>query len=256
MALDYIEEENEGIPDEQENQNVQRTTPVTPYYSIILIGCVVIVWLFQIAFVPDESALFGGQMSADLAGFDKQAFLNGEYWRILTGGAVHGGLIHLAFNGYALYILGKLIEFLSNRSHLAIVFILSVIGGGIMSLIFLPDATSVGASGGIIGFLGYLTAYGFKRRKLLSNAFLKNMLFNIGFIAIMGIFIIPNVDNYGHLGGLLVGLIYGFIQVPSDLHTDPREVTNLTKNLGIAALGIFILTSIFTILLLTRTISF
>jgi rhomboid protease GluP len=257
MGIDY--QDQEEVSEEThpaEPQNVQRATPVTPYYSIILIACIVIVWIFQIAFVPDESILFGGKISVFLAGFVKPLFREGEYWRILTGGAMHGGIIHLAFNSYALFILGKLIEFLSNRSHLAIVFILSVIGGGIMTLIFLPGTASIGASGGIIGFLGYLTAYGFKRRKLLSNAFLKNMLFNIGFIAFMGVFVIPGIDNFGHLGGLLVGLIYGFIQVPNDLHKDPREVGNVTKYLGYVSLGVFILTSIITILLLTGIIGY
>ncbi len=226
---------------------IQRATPVTPVFSIILIVCIVLVWICQVLFVPQESVVFGGQNSVIIAGFDKQFFLEGQYWRILTGAALHGGIIHLAFNAYALYVLGKLVEFLSNRSHLAIVFLLSVIGGGLMSLAFLPETPSIGASGGIIGFLGYLTAYGFKRRKLLSNAFLKNMLFNIGFIAVMGIFIIPNIDNFGHLGGLLVGLVYGFIQVPGDLYKDPREIGKTTKILGYVSLGIFILTSVFTI---------
>ena len=248
MSLDYQQEEE--IKENPQPETVQRATPVIPYYSIILIVCIVLVWICQILFVPRETVLFGGQISVAIAGFVKQYFLEGQYWRILTGAALHGGIMHLAFNAYALYVLGKLVEFLSNRSHLAIVFLLSVIGGGLMSLIFLPDIASIGASGGIIGFLGYLTAYGFKRRKLLSNAFLKNMLFNIGFIAVMGVFIIPNIDNFGHLGGLLVGLIYGFIQVPGDIYKDPRETGKITKVLGVVSLGIFILTSGFTILLI------
>lgn len=250
MSLENQEQAEISETQDSQPEVIQRATPVIPYYSIILISCVVLVWICQALFVPQEAILFGGENSVIIAGFDKQLFLEGQYWRILTGAALHGGIIHLAFNAYALYVLGKLVEFLSNRSHLAIVFLLSVIGGGLMSLAFLPEFPSIGASGGIIGFLGYLTAYGFKRRKLLSNAFLKNMLFNIGFIAVMGIFIIPNIDNFGHLGGLLVGLIYGFIQVPSDLYKDPRETGKVTKILGYVSLGIFILTSIFTIFLI------
>ncbi len=249
MSLDYQEKEEIGATPDTQPEVIQRVTPVTPVFSIVLIVCIVLVWICQALFVSQETILFGGQNSVIIAGFDKQFFLEGQYWRILTGAALHGGIIHLAFNAYALYVLGKLVEFLSNRSHLAIVFLLSVIGGGLMSLAFLPDP-SIGASGGIIGFLGYLTAYGFKRRKLLSNAFLKNMLFNIAFIAVMGIFIIPNVDNFGHLGGLLVGLIYGFIQVPRDLYKDPRETGKFTKIFGFISLGIFILTSVFTIFLI------
>jgi membrane associated rhomboid family serine protease len=259
MSVEYREEEQAEVSEETidgEPQMVQRATPVMPVYSSILIACIVVVWLVQIIFVPLESPVWGGDISVLLAGFVKPLFLDGQYWRILTGGTLHGGILHLAFNAYALYILGKLVEFLSNRAHLAIVFVLSVIGGGVMSLIFIPDVPSIGASGGVIGFLGYLTAYGYKRRKLLSNAFLKNMLFNIAFIAFVGIFVIPGVDNFGHLGGLLVGLVYGFVQIPSDLYRDPREASAATKYIGLAALGLFILTSIFSILFLTQIIAF
>ncbi len=257
MALNYQENEEVLAEVEQtEPEVVQRATPITPYYSIILIGCIVIVSVVQFLTHPEKNILVASENSVLFAGFVKPLFLWGEYWRILTGATLHDGIIHLAFNSYALFVLGKLIEFLSNRSHLPIVFVLSAIGGGVLSLIFLPENPSIGASGGVVGFLGYLTAYGLKRRKLLSNAFLKNMLFNIGFIAVFGIFIMPNIDNFGHLGGLIVGLVYGLIQVPSDLYSDPREASNVTKYAGFATLAIFILTSIFSILLLTQIIKF
>ena len=119
-----------------------------------------------------------------------------------------------------------------------------------MSLIFLPEGVSVGASGGIVGFLGYLAVYGFIRRKLLSDAFLKNMLFNIGFIALYGVFLNQTIDNFGHLGGLIVGAIYGFVQIPKDLHKDPREGGKATEFAGLAALGIFIAVCLFSIFLI------
>jgi len=255
MSLQY-EKESEAIEtNAEEIENVQRAQPVVPYYSIVLIACLVGVSFCQLAVDGSNSALLGGDLSVLLAGFVKPAFRGGEYWRILTGAALHGGAIHLLFNCYALFVLGKLIETLSNRAHLAIVFLLAAIGGGILSLIFLPDNTSVGASGGILGFLGYLAAYGFLRRKLLTNAFLKNMLFNIGFIAFVGVFVLPKVDNFAHLGGLLIGAVYGFLQVRGDLYKDPRQSNRATKILGFAALGIFILTTIFSILLLLGVIA-
>lgn len=254
MSLQYEKEsEQTATPDAQE-ETVRRAAFVFPVYSLALIVCLVAVALAQIAVDGSDSVLFGGNLSVSLAGFVKPAFADGEYWRILTGAALHGGLIHLAFNCYALYVLGKLIETLSNRAHLAIVFLLAAIGGGILSFIFLPGDKSVGASGGIIGFLGYLTIYGFLRRKLLTNAFLKNMLFNVGFIAFVGIFVLPKIDNFGHLGGLIVGAIYGFAQIPRDLHKDPREIGETTKFIGIIALGTFVVVSIFSILILFRII--
>ena len=245
--MQYEIEPEETELNEDEPQQVKRAAFVFPLYSVILIACLAVIWLCQVAVDGTNSMMFGGNNSVELAGFVKPLFIDGEYWRILTGAALHGGLMHLAFNCYALYILGKIIETLSNRAHLAIIFLLSAIGGGILSLIFLPNIASIGASGGIVGFLGYLTVYGYKRRKLLTNAFLKNMVFNIIFIAFVGIAIIPNVDNFGHLGGLLAGAAYGLIQIPSDIYEDPRTVNEITDTIGKVALGTFILVSLFTI---------
>jgi membrane associated rhomboid family serine protease len=249
MSLEYRNEE-EPVETVGKAEEVQREARIFPFYTIILIASLVLVFLAQLFADGQNSIVEGGRNSVLLAGFIKQFFNEGQYWRILTGAALHGGIIHFGFNAYALYVLGKLIETLSNRSHLAIVFLLAAIGGGVLSLIFLPETPTVGASGGIVGFLGYLTVYGFKRRKLLPDGFLKNMLFNVGFMAFLGVFVVPNIDNFGHLGGLLVGAVYGLIQIPADLYKDPRETNQTTKIFGVAALGIFIAAAIFSILIL------
>lgn len=259
MSLQYEKEIELPQTSVENSENLQTAPSVLPVYSIILIVCLIAVSVCQFWVDGESGILLGGEKSILLAGFVKQAFYDGQYWRILTGAALHGGLIHLAFNCYALYVLGKIIEILSNRAHLAIVFLLSVIGGSVLSLIFLPEGISVGASGGIVGFLGYLAVYGYRRRQLLTNAFLKNMLLNIGFIALFGLGINQYsdkiaIDNFGHLGGLLTGVIYGFFQISSDVYKDPREVGKTTEFLGLIALGIFIAASIFSILVILRIV--
>ena len=196
MSLQYQTEEKAETSAEHD-ENVQQSAFAVPYYSIILIVALVAVSLAQFATDGSGSILLGGDLSVFRAGFVKPLFVEGQYWRILTGAALHGGAVHLLSNCYALYVLGKLIETLSNRAHLAIVFLLAAVGGGVLSLIFLPEGVSVGASGGIVGFLGYLAVYGFLRRKLLSDAFLKNMLFNIGFIALYGVFLTKRLTITG-----------------------------------------------------------
>jgi membrane associated rhomboid family serine protease len=257
MSLDYQKEPETSEKKETEEAQEEVLMPVIsvkPYYSYILIACLIAVFGAQMATDPNETFVFGGILAGLIAGFHKTAFVSGEYWRVLTSAALHGGIIHLAFNSYALFILGKLFETLSNRAHLAVVFLLSVIGGNLLSLAFMPEGTSVGASGGIIGFLGYLTVYGFYRRKLMSNALLKSMLFNVVFIGFIGVFVIRNVDNFAHLGGLLMGAIYGIFQIPRDLYEDPRETTPLMEIIGFAALGIFIFVAVLTILLLFQIV--
>lgn len=252
MSLQY-EKEFEEFGEEQ-SENVRRVVSVFPLYSAILIACLVAVFICQVADDGTDSILMGSNYSVDLAGFVKSDFVKGEYWRILTGAVLHGGLIHLIFNCFALYQLGRPIEILSNRAHLAIVFLLAAIGGGVLSFIFLPGGRSVGASGGIIGFLGYLTVYGFKRRKLMPPDFLRSMIFNIAFIGFMGVFVIPNVDNFAHLGGLLVGAVYGLLQIPADVYKDPREVGKASEIFGLVSLGIIIAVSAFAVLLLLQIV--
>lgn len=251
MSLEYKKEESENPVEESEN--FQRTSVVAPVYSIILIVCLVAVFICQA--IADSQNAEGLKISAIIAGFVKPFFAEGQYWRILTGAALHGGIMHLFFNSYALFSFGRLIETLSNRTHLAIIFLLAAIGGGILSFIFSPEGVSVGASGGIVGLLGYMTVYGFKRRKLLPEGFLKDLLVNIAIIAGFGIILMSSIDNFAHLGGLIVGAVYGFLQVPNDLYKDPREIGQAANILGFVALVVFILTAIFSILLLLGIIN-
>jgi membrane associated rhomboid family serine protease len=259
MSLDY-QPQNEN---EEPHEKVIRAVPIKPYFSIVLVAIIVIVSIFEVVLdlkvyrgLSTEAfrslILFGSPRTGFIAGFDKVAFRQGDYWRILTSAMLHAGVIHLAFNSYALYVLGRLIETLSNWANLLVVFVISVIGGNVLSLIFSPNSTSVGASGGIIGFLGYLTIYGFYRRKLMSNSLVKNMLFNVVFIGIMGVYVLPNVDNFAHLGGLLTGAVYGIFQIPRDLYADPREASETAKIAGFAALGIVLFVAVLTVVLLVR----
>lgn len=218
-----------------------------PVYTVVILACIAAVTLVQL--------IVGLEPSIRAAGFDKVAFSQRhEYWRILTGAALHGGLLHILMNGYALYSFGNLIELLSNKAHLAIVFLLAAVGGGFLSLIFLPVGISVGASGGIVGLIGYLAIYTFKRRQFIAPQFRRSLLINIGFILVFGLVLYQVIDNFGHIGGLITGSIYGLIQIPSDQYVDPRKVSGSTSLAGILALAVFIATSLFSILVILRLI--
>ena len=244
MSLKYQTEDDEL--EVQDAQAVQVPTPI-PYYTIILIAAIAAVAIAQLGTGLDASIL--------AAGFVKQAFIQDhEYWRILTGATTHGSVLHVVMNCYAFYSFGRIFEMLSNRAHLAIVFLLSAIGGGILSLVFQPDGISVGASGGIVGLIGYLAVYAFRRRQFISPEFRKNLLINIGFILVFGLVLYRVIDNFGHIGGLITGAVYGFLQIPSDERIDPREASSAVNFAGLAALGIYIAACCFSILLILRVI--
>lgn len=221
--------------------------PPTPYYTVVLIWAIGAVAITQLVTGLEASIL--------AAGFVKLVFIRDhEYWRILTGATTHGSVLHVLMNCYAFYSFGRIFEMLANRAHLAIVFLLSALGGGVLSLIFLPDGVSVGASGGIVGLIGYLVIYAFRRRQFVSAEFRKSLLINIGFILIFGLVLYTVIDNFGHIGGLVTGAVYGLLQIPTDEHSDPREAGPTVEGVGVAAVGIYIAGCIFSILLVLQIV--
>lgn len=235
------------IPSPEAIEFARRTEVSTPYFTYLLVGLIVAVTLCQMSAGLDESR--------EIAGLEKTDFWRrGEYWRILTGATLHGGILHIFFNGQALLGFGGLIEYLSNRAHLLIVFVLAIVGGGLCSLVFLPEGNSVGASGGIMGLIGYLAIYAFRRKRQLPPDFLKNMLINVGFIAAFGLIAYQIIDNFAHLGGFLTGAIYGAVQIPRDLKANPRSAGAVVELLGYAALIVFVFACIFSILLLLKVV--
>jgi rhomboid protease GluP len=243
---------NDLIPSEEAIQFLREGVGTRAYYSLFIISCLIGVTVLQLNTESVESYMLIGERSGQIAGLVKPRVWHGEWWRILTSATLHGFFpLHLYFNGQALYGFGTLIEQLSNRAHLPIVFMLSVIGGGLFSLFFMPNITSIGASGGIMGLIGYMAIFGYKRRRQLPSDFLRSMLVNIGFIAAFGLIAYQFIDNFAHLGGLVTGAIYGLVQVPSDPNSDPRRTNGAIRILGLISLFAFLLVCIFTAFKLT-----
>src|SRR3982750_860878 len=100
MSLRY--ETDDAPADSEQREVAEQVSPPLPVYTIILIASFAAVTVAQFATGLDRSIL--------LAGFVKPAFRHGEYWRILTGAALHGGLLHVLLNGYAFYSFGRIFE--------------------------------------------------------------------------------------------------------------------------------------------------
>jgi membrane associated rhomboid family serine protease len=257
MSLEHISEERDQSGSEPTAGRVAYRIPI-PRYTVTLLICIAAVFAVQL-WVDDfnpgtlTDLLFHElKTSVLLAGFVKPSFFHGEYWLILTGAFLHGFLVHAAMNSYAFYSFGKLFELLTNRAHVPIVFLFSAVGGGLLSAFFIPDGISVGASGGIVGLIGYLLIYAFRRRQFVSAEFRKSLLMNIGFILVFGLVLFRVVDNWGHIGGLLAGAIYGLVQIPSDEYKNPQDAGTFTQIMGLVALGICIVTAGFSIYLMLR----
>lgn len=125
---------------------------------------------------------------------------HGEYWRLLTVALTHGSITHLAFNMYALYVLGNPLESVLGRNKYLILFFVSQIGASIASLLFNPEnQPSVGVSGALFGMFGALAIIN-KRFGLETKSIYIVIAINfaIGFL-------LPGIDWHAHLGGLITG---------------------------------------------------
>ncbi|MBC2580191.1 rhomboid family intramembrane serine protease [Clostridium sp. DJ247] len=138
-----------------------------------------------------------------------QLIAQGQYYRLLTCMFLHGGIVHIALNMYSLYSIGPLVESVYGKFKYIIIYLLSGIVGSYFSYMF-SKSISVGASGAIFGLLGATLIFGFKMKNRIGRDFITNILSVIGVNLIIG-FSIANVDNFGHLGGLLGGIISSYL---------------------------------------------
>ncbi|MFL5538943.1 MAG: rhomboid family intramembrane serine protease [Longimicrobiaceae bacterium] len=191
----------------------------------VLAGAIVAVAAAQ-AISPGESARVAGMLPA--------AVRAGEWWRLLSYGVMHAHPIHLWFNLLALLSLGKLMEVHAARALLPLVFLVTVITGGLVGLALGPDIPMVGASGGLLGLIGFLTVVGFRRRERVPHGFAATMLKDVAFVAAVGLVGFRFIANAGHLGGLLGGLALGALLVP---RPGREERAGWRPHPAVAALG-------------------
>ncbi|SHH66993.1 rhomboid family intramembrane serine protease [Clostridium grantii] len=130
---------------------------------------------------------------------------SGEYYRLITAAFLHGGFIHLAVNMYALNALGPLVEKVYGRTKFLIIYFVAAIMSSYFSFLF-SSSVSIGASGAIFGLLGATLAFAYKMRSKIGTRMVSNVFSVIVLNVIIGV-TLPNIDNFGHLGGLVGGML-------------------------------------------------
>ena len=135
---------------------------------------------------------------------------SGEYWRLFTSMFLHAGLLHLAFNSYALWIFGSMVEPEIGRWRFLAVYLLTGLAAAASSYAFLdPGTVGVGASGAVFGIFGVFLVYNYRRRyTALGAARLRSGLVMLALNLFLG-FSIPGIDWRAHVGGLLAGSVAG-----------------------------------------------
>ena len=138
---------------------------------------------------------------------DYVGIAEGEWWRMFTGGFLHAGFIHLAFNMFLLWMLGSQLERLLGPTSYLILYFGSLLSGALGVMLLDPLALTVGASGAVFGLMGATVVYQLRRG-------VSPWSYGIGTLLIINLiftFARPNISVGGHLGGLLGGLLIGWL---------------------------------------------
>ena len=181
-----------------------RTAAGTPVVTAVLVALNLAVFLADLVSEGGvgelgrwgtEGALFGPAVAA------------GDWWRPITAGFLHIGLVHVGVNMFLLWQLGLLLEPAVRKPAFTALYLLSLLGGSFLTLVLDPDAVTVGASGAVFGLMG-ATAVAMRSRGI--NPFQTG----IGMLLVVNLvltFTLPRISVGGHVGGLLAGLAGGVV---------------------------------------------
>ena len=187
-----------------------RSNAAPATYALIVINV--------IGFLIQVTTGEGGLSSVGSVGIDfgliPALVADGEWYRIVTAGFLHVGPLHLAFNMFALYVLGTLMEPMLGTVRFVAIYFASLLAGSLGVVILEPDSlvVTVGASGAVFGLFAaaFFIARGRGMEQLASGLGLVigiNLLFT---------FSVSNISIGGHIGGLIGGAICAFVILAGD----------------------------------------
>lgn len=190
-----------------------------PVTIALLVAC----W---IVFIIDFWVLGGGKPGplSDAGVIFPDAVSAGQYYRLITYGFLHAGIIHIALNSYALAQAGMLVENVYGSVRFSVIYAAGLILGGIAAYATTlhTQEYTLGASGAIMGLFGAMAALGLKIPRL-RQTLLGWAAFPIIATLAYG-FTNPGISNACHIGGLIAGGIAGFTLRPTGLRAHPEEL--------------------------------
>jgi rhomboid protease GluP len=204
---------SDGLPPtnaEPQRQPVRVQMPdrkpiVTIILVVITVGVFAIQYLLQVTTGRDILFLYAGKINMFI--------MQGEVWRLLTPALLHGGILHVALNMYALFIIGSRLERFYGPWRFLLLYVLSAFAGNVLSFV-LTDAPSLGASTAIFGIFAAEGMFIYQNRKLFGATRTRQAITNLGVILMINLFygFAPgtNIDNMGHIGGLLGGTFFAW----------------------------------------------
>ena len=206
----------------------------------LLLGLMALVGLVQVV-VEWRSPL--PMATVWMAGLTKSAGAATDWWRLLTAPFLHGHWIHWLMNASALAYLGKRVEVFARWPHFAMAFAISAWIGGEASARYMKQV-SVGASGGLMGLLGFLLVFESMHRLLVPESARRRLLAGVLLTAGIGVVFSHFIDNAAHAGGLIAGMVYAALVFPKSSSPHRPRTTTVDVVLGGAALGLLVCSAV------------
>jgi membrane associated rhomboid family serine protease len=207
---------------DQFERNETRTMPIATYgfLAIVAVNFGVQAWL----------GLDSVPATIRLGVLDQSLVLQGEWWRVMAAATLHGGVQHVLFNSFVLFVLGSALERLIGSQRLLVLLFASIIGGAMLSLVTLNYNMSLGASGGLWGVLAAHAILAFHPGGLIPKSMVRGArvaaLINLGLN--VAVSFMPNVDWAAHLGGFIVGgLLFYFVLRKGLPHFDSQTQSSV-----------------------------
>lgn len=216
-----------------------------PYATYTLIAVTVVIYLLQTLTLN----LYGFDLPAQLGLKYGPSIRDGQLWRLITPLFLHGSMLHIGFNMYALYSFGRGMESRFGRMRFLALYFLSGFAGNVFSFVLTPEA-SLGASTAVFGLLAAEAVFLFQNRAILRNqarSAITSLIYMAGLNLMIG-FSVNGVDNWGHIGGMLGGLLFAWFGGPiwkvdglyPSLHVEDERKSNGVLAGSLAVLLFFI----------------
>jgi len=165
--------------------------------------------------------------------------LPGQWYRLVSSGFLHYGILHLAFNMYALWALGQTLEPMLGRVRFALVYFACLLGGSAGALLLQPNGLHGGASGAVFGLFG-LIIVGYLQRGI------NPLTTSLGGILIINVLLSfrPGISFGGHLGGMVAGGLCALTMMAPLGRRVPEIWTYLTPIVvGLVSIGVAVATT-------------
>ena len=193
-----------NVSNEKKNKKMEKIfSSKKPIITYILIALCILMFFIS-GFGMDTFSLI--KYGANVGSLVK----SGEVFRLITYMFLHSGIIHILFNMYSLYIVGPKVEDFYGKWKFLLIYLISGISGGLLSIAMNGDVVSIGAIGAIFGLFGSLLYFGYNYRGYI-GAMVKSQILPIFIYNLLIGFFISGIDMWGHIGGLIGGIITSYV---------------------------------------------